>query len=177
MLTRSLCAVACLVLAGAVLGQSTSTRARTVLGKAAELEGLVTVSDGAAVSRVVLNQPVIRHTRYVTSSTGYVTLKMDNGCDIVLKPNQALTVDDEQDCGALWAAIESLGGNYAIAPFIVGGAVILLLGGGGGAGDPPSLPPGGGGVVPTPPGDGDVTPPPPTGGGGPLPEPPILSPQ
>jgi hypothetical protein len=173
MLTRSLCALACLVVAGAVLGQSpstgagtnTNTRARSVLGKATELQGLVTVSDGSAVSRVVLNQPVVQHTRYVTSSTGYVTLKMDNGCDIVLKPNQALTVEDEQDCGALWAAIQSLGGTAAagassgVAPFIVGGAVILLLGGG--DGPPPT-----GVFTPDPSGGG-------SGGGGDIP----ISPQ
>jgi hypothetical protein len=112
MITRSLSALACVLATGAVLAQGASPRPvppKAVLGKAIEVKGLVTVSDESGVSRVVVNNAVIDRSRFVTSSSGSATLRLDNGCDILLKPNQALTIEHEQPCDALWASIESLG--------------------------------------------------------------------
>jgi hypothetical protein len=153
MFARSFFAAASLFIAVAVMAQTAGPAPkRPVLGKAINVKGLVTVSDAQGVSRVVSNNDVIDHNRYVTSSTGYVTLKMDKGCDIELKPNQALTVEDEKSCDALWAAIESLdnpagillagggaagaaaAGGGSLVPFVIGGAAILLLDGGGSGG-------------------------------------------
>lgn len=167
MFTRFLFAAGGLFIAAAVLAQSAGPAPkRAVLGKAANVQGLVTVSDANGVSRVLVNNAVIDRNRYVTSSSGSVTLKMDKGCDIELKPNQALTVEDEKSCEGLWASIESLGnpaglllagggvggagGGGALTPFIVGGAAILLLGGSGGGGTTPIPDPGGGGPIPDP---------------------------
>jgi hypothetical protein len=187
---RSLLALACLVIAGAVLAQSSSGNGipKTKLGTAAAVQGLVTVSDGVGISRVAAGNTVIDHGRYVSSSSGSITLRMDKGCDIILKPNQALTVDGAKPCDALWAAIESLGNpealllagaggpsGTALVPFAVGGAAILLLdgnrrpgapnpdtGGRNDDGDPgPGTDPGGG----------------PEGGGSKIPDPPPFSPQ
>lgn len=178
MFTRFLSALACLAMAGAVLAQAAGARpapGKAVLGKAVNVQGLVTVSDKAAVSRVLVNNAVIDHSRYVTSSSGSVTLRMDKGCDIVLKPNDALTVENAKSCEVLWASIESLGNpsglllagrDAALLRFAAGAAAILLQGNGGGvlaagAGGPilgpgPSPGPGpnpdddgGGGGVPT----------------------------
>jgi hypothetical protein len=134
MFTRFLLAAAGLLIAAAVLAQTADPAPKkTVLGKAIKVEGLVTVSDANGISRVKLEDPVIDRTRYVTSSTGYVTLRMDKGCDIELKPNQALTIDGDRSCEALWALIGSFGpSNSALVPFAVGGVAILLMGGGGG---------------------------------------------
>lgn len=146
MFTRFLFAVASLLIAAAVVAQTAGpSPKRPVLGKAINVKGLVTVSDANGVSRVVSNNDVIDRNRYVTSSTGYVTLKMDKGCDIELKPNEALTVEDERSCEALWVAIESLGnpagvllaggaggGGAGLTPFVIGGGAILLIGGGSG---------------------------------------------
>lgn len=170
MFTRFLFATASLLIAAAVVAQTAGTAPkRAVLGKAINVQGLVTVSDANGVSRVVSNNDVIDRNRYVTSSTGHVTLKMDKGCDIELNPNQALTVEGENSCEMLWASIESLGnpagivltggaaagGGSSLTPFVVGGAVILLLGGGAGGATPGGSNgapgPGGGGLLP---GDG-----------------------
>jgi hypothetical protein len=151
-------AVGSLLIAAAVVAQTAGPAKRPVLGKAINVQGLVTVSDANGVSRVVSNNDVIDRNRYVTSSTGYVTLKLDKGCDIELKPNQALTVEDEKSCEVLWASIESLGnpagallaggggggaaggaaagvvaggGGASLVPFVIDGAAILLMGGGG----------------------------------------------
>lgn len=165
MFKKSFSAAASVLMTAAVLAQSAGPiPSRVVLGKAVNVQGLVTVSDQAGVSRVLANNDVVDRTRYVTSSSGSAMLRMDKGCDIELKPNQALTVEEEKSCDALWASIESLGnkaagfllaggaggaaaaGGASLIPFVVGGAVILLLGGGGVV---PS--PDGGGVIPVPP--------------------------
>jgi hypothetical protein len=183
MFTRSLSALACLILGGAALAQVSTSRlgaARSVLGKAVDVKGLVTVSDQWGVSRVVLNNAVVDRSRFVTSSSGSATLRMDDGCDIELKPNQALTIDHEKSCAVLWASMESLGNPSglllangvspgSLVPFAVGGVAILLMGNHGSAGNTPAAggsTPGGGGNTPadggTPPGGGGNTP----GGGG-----------
>jgi hypothetical protein len=123
---------------------------RAVIGKVVKVEGLVTVSDANGITRVALNDPVIDRNRYVTSSSGFVTLRMDKGCDVELRPNQALTVEDERTCEALWALIGSFGGRGSLAPFLAGGAAILLLDGGGGGSNTPGTP-GSGGQLPNPP--------------------------
>jgi hypothetical protein len=111
-------------LSGAVLAQQA-----TLVGKTAEVKGLVTVSDGSTIRSVVDNAPVVEGTRYVTSSNGTVLLRLDNGCDIRLQPNQALVVNDDDDCPALWAAIQNLS-DRAVAGYLPGGASLLLLGAG-----------------------------------------------
>jgi hypothetical protein len=154
MFTRSLSVLACLMLAGAVGAQVATTRpapAKRVLGKATDVNGLITVSDQWNVSRVVVNTPVVEHSRFVTSSSGSVTLRMDDGCDIELKPNQALTFDRENSCSVLWASIESLGnstgmlgasglaggllGAGASGPFAAGELALLLMGNRGAGGN------------------------------------------
>jgi hypothetical protein len=73
-------------MAGAVPAQTSSSArvAKATLGTAAAVQGLVTVSDGTRISRVALGNAIVDHGRYVSSSSGSVTLRMDKGCDIVL---------------------------------------------------------------------------------------------
>jgi hypothetical protein len=136
-------AIGCLLVAAVAVAQTTEKVAkRAVLGKAINVKGLVTVSDTSGIRRVVSNSDVIDRNRYVTSSTGYVTLHLDKGCDIELKPNQALTVEDEKTCEDLWAFIGT-------GPFVAVGAGGLLLLGGGSGGSTPGIPsPGNPGQVP-----------------------------
>ena len=156
MVKKSISVVAAFALSSMVLAQA------IVIGSISDVRGLVTVSDAATVQTVVLNAPVIDGTRYVTSSTGYVTLKLDRNCDVTLRPNQSLVVDQSQSCPALIAliqgtqdfAIAAVGGaglSNNVAMQLLGGAAILALVGGGstptsGGGTPvtPGTPPGGG---------------------------------
>jgi hypothetical protein len=202
MFTRFISALACLAVTGAVLAQSATPSpagGKPILGKAIEVKGLVTVSDEFGVSRVVLNNAVIDRSRFVTSSSGWATLRLNNGCEIVLKPNQAVTIEHEKPCDALWASLESLGtppglvlagSAEPLVPFALGAAVILLNDGHGGnilagGGNNPGggNTPGGGGNTPggggNTPGGGGNTPGGGTdpGGGGSIPTGPILSPQ
>jgi hypothetical protein len=183
MFTRSLSALACVLATGAVLAQGASPRPvppKPILGKAIEVKGLVTVSDESGVSRVVVNNAVIDRSRFVTSSSGSARLRLDNGCDILLKPSQALTIEHEQPCDALWASIESLGNpsglllasgvsSASLIPFAVGGAIMLLSGSGGNGGSGAAGPGGSGGNTPGGPPD--------DGAGGSIPTPPHISPE
>lgn len=122
MLKKSMTVLACALLCGAVLAQQPA-----LIGKSAEVKGLVTVSDGSTVRSVLDGSPVVDGTRYVTSSNGSVLLRMDNGCDVRLQPNQALVVRDKDDCPALWAAIQNVG-DRAVAGYLGGGGGLALLG-------------------------------------------------
>lgn len=156
-----------LVLAGGLLASGTVwAQAPKVLGATTDVKGLVTVSDGRTVASVVNRSPIIDGARFVTSSTGSVTLKFDQGCDIKLEPNQSLVVRDSNPCAAMIASIQSLPGEAAAGAAPARSSIALLALGAGGLAvvelnRDRSNPGGGGGVIP------------PGGGGGVIPELPI----
>ena len=157
MLNGKLFLLSWLLLSGAAFGQG-----NRAIGVTADVQGLVTMSLGTNVSTVADKLPVIEGSQFVTSSTGTVTLKFDNGCSIKLEPNRSLLVDNSKPCAALIAAVQTVGtataGGGAIGP--LGAAIFMGFGiaavnsvsstrgtaagggdGGGGGG-------GGGGVIP-----------------------------
>jgi hypothetical protein len=87
MMKEILCMLGAVVLAGSALA------ADVVVGTVIEVEGLVTVSNGTTVNNVVKGMPVTDQSRFVASSTGSVTLRFDNGCDVNLRSNQYMTID------------------------------------------------------------------------------------
>lgn len=122
---KRLFAVSLLCLGSAVCAQ-------TVVGKVVEVKGIVTVSDGVTVGTAVPGTPVAQGNRFVTASSGFAKLSIDNGCDITLQPNQALTIGSDRSCKALLAAVQPVTGAPALA-----GAPLLFasnLGAGAGAG-------------------------------------------
>ena len=104
------------------------TPAPQEVGVVARVEGLVTVSQGDALGNVFKDEVILQNARVVTTATGSTTIRLNNGCVIVLMPNQAVTVDARRECKAILAAIQPAG---AIG---VAGA-----GGVGAAGVPPGL--------------------------------------
>lgn len=118
MLKQSFPLVAGLIFFGAVLAQVIA------VGTTTDVRGLVTVSEGTTMHSSLTGNPVINGSRFVTSSTGYVTLKFENGCEVKLKPNQSLTVDRERNCAALWASIESVAGP--VGAFALGAGALPL---------------------------------------------------
>jgi len=124
MFKKSFSALAIFALTGSVLAQG------DVVGTAADVQGLVTVSEGATVGSVTAGSAVIDGSRYVTGSSGSVTLKLAQNCSIVLKPNQSVTVLKSKTCEALWASVQNLGTqNVAAAGLSGGNGVALGLGG------------------------------------------------
>lgn len=169
-------ALSAVVLSGAALAQAPAPQA--AVGVTVEVQGLVTVSQGANVGSVASNTPVIDGSRYVTASTGSLTLKFNDGCILKLAPNQSLTVNTAQPCPARIAAIRTLGnqagggvlanggGEGLVAAGLFAGGIAAVNAAGGGSAAPVTPPPGGGG------GTTPVTPPPSGGGGGVIPNPP-----
>jgi hypothetical protein len=130
-------AFAALILAAAValpvLAQE--KKAPESIAKMADVKGLVTSSSGDQMVSGQNGTLLTKGSRVVTTSSGYVTLKFKNretgeynGCDIHLKPNEVLGIE-ERDCAALLLAVRS------IAP--AGGTV--TAGAGAGSGLPGSV--------------------------------------
>lgn len=127
---------AILIGASSVLAQSgapaVAVAAPQIVGATVEVQGLVTVSDGTSISNVRSNDPVIDHSRYVTSSTGSITLKYRENCEVRLKPNEALTVDGTKNCDELIALIQGVGGSgggiFAGSNLLIGLTNLLGLG-------------------------------------------------
>lgn len=82
-----------LVVLGGMVLAGFALAADVVVGSVIEVEGLVTVSNGTTINNVVKGMPVTDQSRFVASSTGSVTLRFDNGCDVNLRSNQYMTVD------------------------------------------------------------------------------------
>jgi len=156
MLDKTLFLLAGLIVSGSALAQG----AAPVVGTTAEVEGLVTMSVGTSVSNVAGSVDVLDGSRFVTASTGTVTLKFADGCIVKLSPNQSLVVDNSKPCATRIAAIQPVGTATAGGGGIGGlgaGAVLGLgiaafrsggtaaAGGGPGGGGPGGGGPGGGG--------------------------------
>ena len=112
-----------------------------VVGVVVRVEGLVTVSQGNTMGNAFKDEVVLQNARVVTTATGSTTIRLNNGCVIDLKPNQAVTVDYRRECKAVLAAIQPTGavgvaggvGAAGVPPglnnaIIVGGGVLLGLG-------------------------------------------------
>ena len=98
------------------------------VGVVTRVEGLVTVSQGNTMGNVFKDEVILQNARVVTTVSGSTTIRLNNGCVVDLKPNQAVTVDFKRECKAILAAIQPAG---AVG---VAGA-----GGVGAAGVPPGL--------------------------------------
>ena len=104
------------------------TPAPEAVGVVTRVEGLVTVSQGNTMGNAFKDEVILQNARVVTTASGSATIRLNSGCVIDLKPNQAVTVDFKRECKAILAAIQPAG---AVG---VAGA-----GGVGAAGVPPGL--------------------------------------
>lgn len=111
---------------GSVFLASLAFAQGAAVGNVGNVQGLVTDTDGATVSSTVTGETIRDGERFVTSSNGSVTLRMNNGCEVTLQPNQAVTIDSRMTCRELIAAIMPVGG--AVATGGGGSAVMGLLG-------------------------------------------------
>ncbi|RYF39887.1 MAG: hypothetical protein EOO27_48530, partial [Comamonadaceae bacterium] len=112
---KSLVLICSTLLATAAFAQS-----QNVIGKVTEVQGIVTVTDGVRGGTAQLGNPITEGSRYVASSNGSATLKLDNGCTINLRPSQAVTVR-QQPCNVLLASVQSVGAGTLLAGLGSGG--------------------------------------------------------
>ena len=109
------------------------TSAPQAVGVVTRVEGLVTVSQDNTLGNAFKDEVILQNARVVTTSSGSTTIRLNNGCVIDLKPNQAVTVDFRRECKAILAAIQPAGAvGVAGAGFVgttgVGNAVIVGVG-------------------------------------------------
>ena len=107
------------------------------VGVMIRVEGLVTVSQDDRLGNAFKGEVILQNARVATTATGSTTIRLNNCCVIVLKPNQAVTVDYRRECKAILASIQSsgLGGiagaggvsgiGSAVTPQILGNTLIL----------------------------------------------------
>lgn len=104
---KSLSMMASTLLAAAAFAQTPQES----LGTVRSVQGVVTDTDGASVTSTEVGEAIHDGERFVTSSSGTVTLQLNNGCTITLKPNQSVTIDKRMTCRELLAALGSVGGG------------------------------------------------------------------
>ena len=110
---------------------------REAVGVVTHVEGLVTVSQDDTLGNAFKGKVILQNARVATTATASTTIRLNNCCVIVLKPNQAVTVDYRRECKAILAFIQpsGVGGvagaggasgiGSAVTPQILGNALIL----------------------------------------------------
>jgi hypothetical protein len=124
---RTLSIVASALLATAAFAQTP----KESLGTVRNVQGLVTDIDGASVTSTETGEAIHDGERFVTSSSGSVTLQLNNGCSVTLQPNQAVTIDKGMTCRELLASVGRVGGAGALAfggNGLLAGGTILAAG-------------------------------------------------
>jgi hypothetical protein len=126
------------VLAVLFIGSSVSAWAQTpkIVGKFANVTGLVTVSNGDSLSSAVNGGGFAVGNRVVSTASGGATLKFDNGCELTLKANESVTVDENNKCALVAAlppsvvagAAGGVSGAGALGPtLIVAGMAAVMI--------------------------------------------------
>ena len=77
------------------------------VGSVQSVNGLATVGQANTIGNAAQNQRILDGARLVTTSSGTLVVKLDNGCIIRLNPNQAVTINSKLDCPAIVAGIQS----------------------------------------------------------------------
>ena len=93
------------------------------LGTVRNVEGVVTDTDGASITSTGPGEAIHDGERFVTSSSGSVTLQLNNGCTITLQPNQAVTINQSMTCRELVAAVEPVAApGLGLGRFVAAGS-------------------------------------------------------
>ena len=104
------------------------TPAPQAVGVVTRVEGLATVSQANTLGNAFKDEVILQNARVVTTASGFTTIRLNDGCIVDLKPNQAVTIDIRRECKAILASIQPAGA--------VG---VAAAGGVGATGTPPGL--------------------------------------
>jgi hypothetical protein len=107
-----------------------SAFAQASLGTVTNVEGVVTATQGVTGVSVTPGTPVQNGMRFVTTSRGSVTLRLNSGCTVTVPPSHAVTVSQNMTCQQLVAAVQPLGpvgaqGQFAANPALVNGVIAV----------------------------------------------------
>lgn len=111
-----------------------SAFAQAPLGTVVNVQGVVTATTGATGTTVTTGTPILNGTRFVTTSNGSMTLRMNSGCVVNLPPGRAVTVLQQMTCQELQAAVQTVqpvasGQQFPPAPGIVNAVILVGAGG------------------------------------------------
>lgn len=96
-----------LLLAASALLASTAF-AQAPLGTVVNVNGVVTATTGTTGTTVAPGSPIQNGMRFVTTSNGSVTLRLNSGCQVTVPPAHGVTVLQTMTCQQLTAAVQPL---------------------------------------------------------------------
>ena len=113
--------------------------AQAPLGTVSNVQGVVTATQGATGVSVGPGTAIQNGMRFVTTSNGSVTLRLNNGCTVTVPPAHGVTVLQNMTCQQLTAAVQPVvpvaAASPAFAPnpglvngLITVGAAVLAVG-------------------------------------------------
>ena len=123
MTLKKLLAVLPIAVAGAAFAQAP-------LGTVSNVQGVVTATQGASGVTVAPGTQITSGMRFVTTSRGSVTLRLNSGCTVTVPAGHGVTVLQSMSCQQLAAAVQPVVPVAAVrpiapAPGVVNGAVAL----------------------------------------------------
>lgn len=103
-----------LLAASALIGATAFAQAP--LGTVTTVEGVVTATQGATGVTVAPGTAIQNGMRFVTTSRGAVTLRMNSGCTVTVPPGHGVTVLQTMSCQQLTAAVQPVVPVAAASP-------------------------------------------------------------
>lgn len=119
-----------IMLASVIALTATAAFASQPVGTLSSASGAVSVGGQGVVTQAKAGVKLFDGATVMTPSGATATVALAEGCNIVLKPNQHLTVNNKLTCGQLQSSVKDLFQSYKVAQAPVGGG--LVVGGGGG---------------------------------------------
>ena len=117
-------------LAAVIAFAATSAFAAQPIGTLSSATGAVSVGGQGVVTQAKAGVKLFDGATVMTPSGANATVALTEGCTVVLKPNQHLTLNNKLTCGQLQSSVKDLFQSYKVAQAPVGGG--LIVGGGGG---------------------------------------------
>lgn len=91
-----------------------SVFAQSAVGTVTSVNGVVTATHGTSGMAAVAGAPIHGGTRFVTTSNGSVSLRLNNGCQVTVPAGHAVTVMSNMTCQQLTASIQPVAPNTTV---------------------------------------------------------------
>jgi hypothetical protein len=93
-----------------------SAYAQAPLGTVSNVEGVVTATQGSTGVTVTQGTAIQNGMRFVTTSRGSVTLRLNSGCTVAVPPGHGVTVLQTMNCQQLTAAVQPVTSVVGASP-------------------------------------------------------------
>jgi hypothetical protein len=90
----------------ALFAASAFAQVQAPLGVVTNVEGVVTATQGVTGVTVTPGTVIQNNMRFVTTTRGSVTLRMNSGCTVAVPPGHGVTVQQSMTCPQLTAAVQ-----------------------------------------------------------------------